>query len=393
MSIYFLGRLHFPFLSLLVISLIPSLSLAAVKQPVPDGTSSHASMNFSLYHATTPQEARYPGTYIFGVGTITDKTANELQTLLKKNKIDGGALYLNSMGGNYLGAMELGKLIREFDLDTYIGSYSGQKDGKILTGKGICTKACALAFLGGRYRFANSGDGYGLTRFAFPPSNEKINNADLAQRLTALTSVYVHDMGINDDFISFLTLASADTITFPDRKTMQELDIINEGGEKPVWQFKNIPDEPIYLMGAHNTLSGINKILLTCTHSGQFVMQFMFNARGNSADYYKKKIYTLHTDTGDLSLADLKMTTPLVNNNTAAISAIFSADQEEMADQNTLARLNKVLTSNTLSLTFQNAKNDPPFMAIEPFDMTTSRDLLGSYLMGCGLYGNSAETQ
>ena len=81
------------------------------------------------------------------------------QFLLKNNVPNWSLLFLNSPGGNLLAGMKLGKVIRKWELFTHIGKAS--KNGEHFeSDPGECYSACALAFLGGEYRFHKDGSEY-----------------------------------------------------------------------------------------------------------------------------------------------------------------------------------------------------------------------------------------
>jgi hypothetical protein len=82
---------------------------------------------------------------IFLDGSITDKTAAQLDRYLSSNNVPGeSVLVLNSPGGSLIGGMELGRVIRKYRLTVYVGRQLKQGPTKI--GPGACYSACTLAF-------------------------------------------------------------------------------------------------------------------------------------------------------------------------------------------------------------------------------------------------------
>src|ERR1035437_2483096 len=101
--------------------------------------------------------------WIVADGEITADTPKMFRQFLVSEQIKPGSryeVYLNSPGGNFLGGLELGEIIREFGFGTRIArSVSlgiplvnfGQAEHD---GPGACYSACAFAFLGGSWRIA-----------------------------------------------------------------------------------------------------------------------------------------------------------------------------------------------------------------------------------------------
>ena len=96
---------------------------------------------------------------IFASGEIDASAGERLKSLITAKNIPlASRLYLNSPGGNLIGGIELGRTIRKHLLQTQVG----QKDNgstrspaqlTIPTLPGECYSACALAFLGGEFRY------------------------------------------------------------------------------------------------------------------------------------------------------------------------------------------------------------------------------------------------
>lgn len=103
--------------------------------------------------------------YVFADGEIDKGADGRLDRYLEENHVPGKSLlYLNSPGGDLATGIKLGKVIRKHRLFTYVGKDAGIKK-RYDTAAGECYSACALAFLGGDYRFYKSGSDYGVHRF------------------------------------------------------------------------------------------------------------------------------------------------------------------------------------------------------------------------------------
>jgi hypothetical protein len=101
--------------------------------------------------------------WIVADGEITAETPREFRRFLLSGKIQGGAkleVYLNSPGGNLIGAIQFGEAIREFGFEARVarsvpdGNASRDGEQPETDAPGHCYSACAFVFLGGKWRIA-----------------------------------------------------------------------------------------------------------------------------------------------------------------------------------------------------------------------------------------------
>lgn len=103
-------------------------------------------------------------------GEIVESTPKKFKEFLDKDLFDGSEFIvaLNSNGGNLNSGLELGRMIRENDLDTTVAHYpyAGKKhpDSHSVY-PGACFSSCALAFLGGNRRLLERGSRLGFHQF------------------------------------------------------------------------------------------------------------------------------------------------------------------------------------------------------------------------------------
>jgi hypothetical protein len=139
---------------------------------------------------------------IFEDGVIDLGAKKRLERfLIQKDVPYGSSFHINSDGGNLLEGMMLGRLIRKYELLIYVNRrgkeiYEVDRGGRGLyeTGPGECYSACALAFLGGVYRFRSEGSIYGVHRFYAPKQADL--GSDAAQIASAQIVQYIRDMGL-----------------------------------------------------------------------------------------------------------------------------------------------------------------------------------------------------
>jgi hypothetical protein len=97
--------------------------------------------------------------WISATGVITEDTVHDFDRFAKKKDVRGATLVLDSEGGSVLGALALGRAIRQRDMTTTVGrtvAAGTGPDGKpraILSPDANCESMCAFLLLAGVRRF------------------------------------------------------------------------------------------------------------------------------------------------------------------------------------------------------------------------------------------------
>jgi len=103
---------------------------------------------------------------IYASGPVDMDADKRLEAILETKKVpEYSRIYLHSEGGSLTGGIKLGRMIRKHMLHTNIGQLDRTAKGRVSASKGECYSACALAYLGGRFRFLMSGSAYGVHRW------------------------------------------------------------------------------------------------------------------------------------------------------------------------------------------------------------------------------------
>jgi len=241
---------------------------------------------------------------IYASGEIDADADKRLSALLVEKNIPGGSfVYLNSPGGSLLGGIKLGQTIRKHFLYTYIGHLN---PGSLLhPNPGYCFSACALAFLGGEYRFWTKGSVYGVHRFFWKEHTN--NDADIAQILSASVVQYIRSMGIDTKLFALASEAgSSDAIT-PTPDELLTLNVINNG-QKPVqWSLESLPGM-MYLKGQQeNWVNGVSKFMLTCPAKGPMFLYAIFNAGPNANEVMGWSTDWLFSDKSQFQIQDMQL--------------------------------------------------------------------------------------
>lgn len=129
----------------------------------------------------------------------------------------------NSEGGNLFKAMALGRLIRQYSLDTF--------QLKQLS----CASACTLAFLGGVNRLADPGS-IGVHKTAFnPEARIDVREAVSAvQTATADIMVYISEMGADPALMQLALRYDADDMRYLSKSEMQRFRVTSITADRSV---------------------------------------------------------------------------------------------------------------------------------------------------------------
>jgi len=130
-------------------------------------------------------------------GKLTDKTLQEFREaldLIEKNSNDIilNAVQLDSVGGNNSVAIEIGKIIREKKLNTYVADDSR------------CESACVFILIGGVQRYAFGKIGVHRTTYSRDITDDSIVQNDINESTQLITN-YIKSMGVSsllDDAIN-----------------------------------------------------------------------------------------------------------------------------------------------------------------------------------------------
>ena len=181
-----------------------TLVLAILSVPL---ASAHASLSYSEH--TTSDGERY--ILISGEFAAGDDL-NDFTVVVGSKQ--SATVVFNSPGGHLLKAMELGRLIRDLELDTM--------QIKDLS----CASACSLAFMGGVNRFAEPG-AIGVHSFSYPGATDPHIAIAAVQNMTAEVIAYMIEMGVDPALLQLVFKYKNDDMRYLSISEMQEHRVVN----------------------------------------------------------------------------------------------------------------------------------------------------------------------
>jgi hypothetical protein len=220
-------------------AVLPLAAQAATPTPpVADGSQPAPTMQFKL---ATDNSDGYATQWISAEGPITKRTPEDFKAFTKQYHdvlpehppTVTGLVLLDSPGGNLYAGLQLGRLFREGNFATMVGttvfpegSSAGHAEPR--QDPGICASACAYAFLGGSVRLTRT-SALGFHQFSFAlPKDSAISTADEvseAQATVGVLVLYLKTMGIDPEVLALASETAPSTISAPDAATMRRLKI------------------------------------------------------------------------------------------------------------------------------------------------------------------------
>lgn len=171
-------------------------------------------------------------------------------------------VYLNSPGGDFLTGIQMGRLFRAKSAWTHI---SRQGTGA-MSDPGECYSACAMAYLGGYYRFGTKGSKYGVHR-TWKDSASTESDLDMGQIISAAASAYIREMGADGGLLDLIVSAGKNELYLLNEAEQKTLRVTNEGRAPAEWSLQ-LNQGLYYLRGVQDTMYGQGKFLLYCTEQG-----------------------------------------------------------------------------------------------------------------------------
>lgn len=171
----------------------------------------------ALTFSTEPVDATKSVILVAGVFE-PNESLTSFVSLAKGLGTSSGIVVFNSVGGNPSKAIELGRLIRALGLPTF--QMRGME----------CSSACALAFMGGTVRFAETGSiGVHKTSFADTSAISVDDAVSYIQHQTADTISYMTEMGVDPSLLQLSLRYEKDDMRYLSKSEMAQYRVTNLG--------------------------------------------------------------------------------------------------------------------------------------------------------------------
>jgi hypothetical protein len=211
---------------------------------------------------------------IFVSGEITPSTRDSVTTLIRTAR-HSGTIYFDSIGGDLVAGMELGREIRRSGFATDVGRRTATS--RIDAGK--CHSVCTLSYAGGYYRYLLAGSQLGVHRFY--RNSMSALDLDVGQVMSAAVTSYIDEMGIDRELFDVMVKAGRGQMLVLSREQIQRFRMANYGFQPPTWRIEGAKGL-VYLKGEQESFNGIGKILVSCTAGSRVKISALYNAGVNN---------------------------------------------------------------------------------------------------------------
>lgn len=224
--------------------------------------------------------------WVVASGEISSSTPAEFEAFVREQNLNGGLLRIVGSGNDIPAAIELGRLIRNGNFSTTVGSsvnYDGPWYEEL--DEGECTAGCAIAFFGGNRRLIPFGTELRLTQFQASlgsagiadrtfSGDEAIRSRIENQIRTGEVVNYLAEMGI--DLRTYTIAASVNPITEPtgkpiSRELLLEYGIDNASDQPSEWFAEPIGN---WFRAKTTTQVSGRTITLHCSQRRGYIMGF-----------------------------------------------------------------------------------------------------------------------
>jgi len=206
---------------------------------------------------------------IYLEGEIEAGAAERVRQELAQIGSDGADVHLDSPGGSLVDGIRIGRLLRSIAATTNVG----------VQGRGRCFSACALAFLGGVYRYVPEGSLYGVHRVATATHSDR--DFDAGQIVAAQVAGYIRDMGVDSRLFERMASVGRDQIYVLDAAELRALHVINDGRLPAEW-WSDMSAQGPAIAASQQTAEGTSQAEFTC-NGGEVVFSSIYPA-GDEAE-------------------------------------------------------------------------------------------------------------
>jgi hypothetical protein len=316
--------------------------------------------------------------YLCGTGrsVFIEGSIGALDYFKLKAAIDDGTIppysliNFNSTGGSESGGINLGRLIRESGLYTGIRA---QPDDSTLGTDAECSDACALAFLGGTFRFAD----YGATYQPYPLEPATDFNWDTfdPDQENAAVPEYLQEMGLSVEEYRELSAGAPNVPVDPALLFISG--VLSSEASQPIWSTTTfrLDDQSahLYVEGRRETVYGFNRIGFFCSpHRGYMALKIEFDPQGRADEVLQMSAVSIELDGDYLAYDDYLVAKQETED--GYITALFIVPSE-------LWDIFPLL--DTLGFAFQYVRGDPIFLGYSDFPINESKAKLEELSASC----------
>jgi hypothetical protein len=336
--------------------------------------SAFAETIYTFTESSCPPELCGSASIIYIDGEIRPNEGEILENEIVKHGITRySTVYLNSPGGSLYGGMELGRVISRYGFSTVVGQ--APASGDVIGPSGICFSACTFAYLGGKFRYFDSGSVFGVHRFY---SSEALPDAEATAQIASAEIIsYLREVGIESSFFIEMTKASSETLRIMSKPQLTEMGVVNNGVGPTSWSIQagnsTAGTSFLYARGERDTSFGVNKMMFSCDPSGRSIsMYIIFDPQGRAQEVLSMRAYSLMLDDRQFRINDRLDGDIEVRN--GWINASFDLSAEHWT---------ALKNAQTIGVMFQFSFDAPVFLGFDGMPLKEARNFLAGIESAC----------
>lgn len=226
-------------------------------------------------------------------GEITEETPSKFSQFVEQGGT--GPIMFNSTGGNVPAAIELAQLIRAADMETMVGTSAPYYDNWYEPKEGgICTDACAIAFLGGTQRLAGlktfnyefsgqlSFDRLNGTEILDSIAETNLSGKDLLQEQVEIGLLvnFLLEMGVSPEVYAKLAALAPGAKFEPSDQEARDLRIVTTADNDHPWRLDQLASGLMAKTGERGEIDG----LLAFCYKESFLLARTFSKADDAGD-------------------------------------------------------------------------------------------------------------
>ncbi|WP_114241487.1 hypothetical protein [Dyella sp. C9] len=201
---------------------------------------------------------RAPQIYLYG--TLDADAPNRIEAMIRSGRIRAGSdIYLNSPAGDLAAGAALGRLFREAKMTTHLGVPRRNAQTPAQPREASCQGACALAYVGGLYRWAPTGNDHFAVQAPGDAPKIAADKGELAG--------YLRQMGFDPLLFGVTSHSSVDRTVWLSGDQMLATGIANNGYLPPAADYALVSGAP-QLTLRQTSRDGERRITLLCKPDG-----------------------------------------------------------------------------------------------------------------------------
>jgi hypothetical protein len=200
---------------------------------------------------------------IYVEGEIGESILADLERVVAEQRLTEARVLFDSEGGDLLAAVEIGYFLRERSFVTEVAGFGGAWGERR---PAHCHSACALAFLGGKYRFLDPASRLAVHQFTTPRADGTASQRQVERETQALAGLlvgYLRQMGVDLAFFDRMTRRPHEDLEWFGLEELRQMNVVNDGRMTPEWNLA-IQDGEVVLTGRQERIDNSGSVTLRC---------------------------------------------------------------------------------------------------------------------------------